>query len=644
MNIRRWIVAIAAATCVGNWAQAATAPERAATFDGISTKEEFSTKSEWMRQKLLSGGPGGVLPFSFTYDGQPSGNLLPSWRRTIEETKLDDQRIQRSIGWTDPASGLVVRCEVVEYLDFPTVEWTLHFQNTGARPTPLIAGIQAVDLKLDREVAAEYVLHHHTGDNCSAHSYEPHATRLDPGSRHGFAPSGGRPTNGAYPYFNLEYDGGGLIVVIGWPGQWAARFERDGEAGLRVCAGQELTKFRLLPGEQVRSPLVVLQFWKGDRVRSQNVWRRWMIAHNLPRPGGKLPPPFTSACMGLHQSEASEIGYIDAYLNGGVKLDYWWMDAGWYPCHAWWETGTWEPDPQRFPHGIRAVSDYAHSKGQKLVLWFEPERVHVGSWLFEKHAEWLLGKGDDRLLNLGNAEARRWLTEHVDTFLTEQGIDLYRQDFNIDPLGFWRANDAADRQGITEIRHVEGYLAYWDELRRRHPEMLIDSCASGGRRNDLETLRRAVPLLRSDFQAPQNPRDPTIILGNQCHTYGLSFWVPYYGTGVHYDNVYAVRSHLTPAFGIGYPAGADKVDWAMFRRRIDDWKQVAEDFYGDYYPLTPYTLSEKDWIAWQFHRPEAGQGMIQAFRRAKAKSRPCACNSAVWMPRPCMSTRTWTGK
>jgi alpha-galactosidase len=581
-------------------------------------KDALAQKAEWVRENLLSTRAGAPLPFSFTLDGKPSGNLLRSWPRAIKETKLDDPRTQRSLTWTDPQSGLEVRCDAVEYADFPTVEWTLHLRNTGAKPTPLIAGIQALDVQVERERAAEFVLHHHTGDNCTARSYEPHATRLEPRSQHAFAPAGGRPTNGAYPYFNVEYDGGGLIAVIGWPGQWAARFERDDATALHIAAGQELTKFKLLPGEEVRSPLVALQFWKGDRIRSQNVWRRWMIAHNLPRPGGKLPPPFTSACMGLHQSEASEVAYIDAYLKGGVKLDYWWMDAGWYPCRNWWETGTWEPDPQRFPKGIRAVADYAHAKGQKLVLWFEPERVHAGSWLFEKHPEWLLGKGPDRLLNLGHPGARQWLTQHVDRFLTEQGIDLYRQDHNIDPLGFWRANDAEDRQGITEIRHVEGYLAYWDELRRRHPNMLIDSCASGGRRNDLETLRRAVPLLRSDFQAPVNPNDPTMLVGNQGHTYGLSFWVPYYGTGVFYDNVYAVRSHLTPAFGIGYPAGADKVDWAQFRRRIEDWKQVAEDFYGDYYPLTPYTLSEKDWIAWQFHQPEAGRGMVQAFRHARS--------------------------
>ena len=57
-----------------------------------------------------------------------------------------------------------------------------------------------------------------------------------------------------------------MIVVVGWPGQWAAKFSRDKENHLRIRAGQELTHFKLLPGEEVRTPLVVLQFWKGDRL------------------------------------------------------------------------------------------------------------------------------------------------------------------------------------------------------------------------------------------------------------------------------------------------------------------------------------------------------------------------------------------
>ena len=65
---------------------------------------------------------------------------------------------------------------------------------------------------------------------------------------------------------------------------------------------------------------------------------------------------------------------------------------------------------------------------------------------------------------------------------------MYRNDFNLDPLGFWRGADAPDRQGITEIRYVEGQYAIWDELLRRGiPGCAIDNCASGGRRIDLET-------------------------------------------------------------------------------------------------------------------------------------------------------------
>lgn len=70
------------------------------------------------------------------------------------------------------------------------------------------------------------------------------------------------------------------------------------------------------------------------------------------------------------------------------------------------------------------------------------------------------GEDGVRLLNLGNPEARRWLTDHIDRLLTQEGIDLYRQDFNMDPLEFLRAADAPDRQGITENKHVVGYLAY----------------------------------------------------------------------------------------------------------------------------------------------------------------------------------------
>ena len=51
------------------------------------------------------------------------------------------------------------------------------------------------------------------------------------------------------------------------------------------------------------------------------------------------------------------------------------------------------------------------------------------------------------------------------------------------------------------------------------------------------------------------------------------------------------------------------------RKLTDDWRSIAPNYLGDYYPLTPYSLDKASWIAWQFDRPEKGEGLVQAFRR-----------------------------
>jgi alpha-galactosidase len=569
--------------------------------------------------------PSLVPPFSFFYGGKTSTELLSHWQVTRQSRALDDGRLEHTLTHTDPETKLIVRCVAIEYRDYPTVEWTVYFRNAGEADTPILSDIRALDIEIDRGPGVEFVLHHQRGDMCTPDSYQPLSVVLQPNATQQFAPSGGRPTQGGWPYWNVQWGRTGILAALGWPGQWAAEFACDGGQLLRIRGGQELTHFTLNPAEEVRTPLVALQFYDGDRVRSQNVWRRWMLAHNLPRKGNQPPQPMLTSCSGgffpgLKCNEADEFRFIDTMAKQGIKLDYWWMDAGWYPCDAWPQVGTWEVDTTRFPRGLKAISDHVHALQTGLILWFEPERVAPNSWLYNTHPDWLLGQdGGQKLLNLGHSDARAWLTNHIDALINQEGIDLYRQDFNMDPLAYWRAADAPDRQGITEIRHVGGYLAYWDELRRRHPDMLIDSCASGGRRNDLETLRRAVPLLRSDYQSFAG--DPGYALGNQCHTYGLSSWIPYYGQGVYYSNdqlIYAVRSHYCPAFGFCSDVRKEGTDWALFRRVVDDWRRVSANLLGDFYPLTPYSLADDDWMAWQFNRPEAGEGVVQAFRRAES--------------------------
>ena len=567
-------------------------------------------RDHWLRQSLL--GPEPRLPFSFVYGGQASAELLSAWPKKMEARRLDAARTQHVLTWTDPKTGLVVRCVGVAYRDFPTVEWTLYFKNTGSADTPILADIRALDARFERSAEGEFLLHHGVGSPCQPNDYQPLETALGPKAAKRITAAGGRPTNSDLAYFNLEWPKEGVIVVVGWPGQWAADFTRDEGRGLHIRAGQETTHFKLHAGEEVRGPLIVLQFYQGDWIRAQNTWRRWMVAHNLPRPGGQLVPTHYAACFGNLQPRADEeLAIINGFLREGITFDFWIIDAGWYPDRGSWpNTGTWEVDAERFPRGLREVADHVHAHGMKFIVWFEPERATAGSWLAENHPEWVLGGKKGGLVNLGNREAWTWVVNRIDGLITSQGIDAYRQDFNIDPLGYWKANDTEDRQGITEIGHVTGYLAFWDELLRRHPAMWIDTCASGGRRNDLETLRRSVPLLRSDFFGT-----PT---AQQSQTYGISLWIPYHGSGLGESDPYWFRSCIFPASRVGWDTRKKDLDYPLLRRMLAEYRKVEPYLLGDFYPLTPYSLENTVWMAWQFDRPETGEGMVQAFRRPES--------------------------
>jgi len=590
--------------------------------EGSVTPDEMKWKEQWVGENLAREDQKEATPaFSFVYDGKLSGALLPDWPRKDETKKLDESRTRHSITWTDPRTRLEVRCVAVEYADFPVVEWTVYFRNTGKENTPILENIQALDARVERSGEGEFVLRYWRGDTFNADLYQPLEQTFGPNASQRFAPNGGRPTNGAFPYYNMIMPGGGLILAVGWPGQWASSFVRDTERRLRIIAGQELTHLYLKGGEEIRTPLIALLFWKGtDIQRSHNLWRRWMWAHNVPRTAdGKLPPSILFGNTSLefnemcNANEENQKYFIDRYLEERVEIDYWWMDAGWYPCGGHWpNTGTWEPDLKRFPAGLRAISDHARGQGVKTLVWFEPERVAGGTWLALNHPEWLLG---GTLLNLGQPEALKWLTDHVDRVLREQGINLYRQDFNMDPLGYWRKNDSQDRQGITENLHVQGYLAYWDELRRRHPNLIIDSCASGGRRNDLETLRRAVALHPTDYNYSH-------LAAKQAFHFSLFQWLPYFGSNtlpIETVDAYAFRSGHGMGTVLGYDFRRKDLDYALLSKLAAQWRLAAPLYYGDYYPLTPYSLDEERWIAWQFHRPDQDDGVVQAFRRARSK-------------------------
>jgi alpha-galactosidase len=222
---------------------------------------------------------------------------------------------------------------------------------------------------------------------------------------------------------------------------------------------------------------------------------------------------------------------------------------------------------------------------------------------------------------MGMPEARRALTDMVLGILKEGRVTCYRQDFNFDPSPYWKKADAPDRGGMSEIRHIEGLYAFWDELRAKIPNLVIDNCASGGRRIDLETISRSIPLWRSDYQCALD-FDP---IGMQGQTQGLAPWIPL-STGcynrIEEPDTYAFRSALGPGiimnlntYGFS-PSPRLPVDWV--KRFMNEEFEVRKYFYGDFYPLLSYSFADDVWAAWQYDRPDLGEGMVVAIRRPKS--------------------------
>jgi alpha-galactosidase len=591
------------------------------THAALVSQSELRDSASWCSASFH--GTPMTLPLSWKMDETNSREVIGNWEGTRSEDTLDTYRARKVIRLSDPGTGLTVTCEVTIFSDYPAVEWVLHFANRGDRDSPILSEVWPADIIFPRVGDAAQVLHYADGSQAAPTDFHPRELPLSPGAEHQFSPDGGRSSDGFMPYFNLaQSDQDGVLFAIGWTGQWTATFSSDANGDVHVQAGMERTHLRLHPGEEIRTPSILMMHYDGDRLHGQNLWRQLMLRHYTPTPSGKpieLPVAASGATIGFNKvSEVNQIQAIEAVQARKLPVNTWWIDAGWsmggFPAGM----GTWEPDPARFPHGLGPVSEAAHRAGLQCLVWFEPERVMPGSWLRKNHPEWLLTPSDLpaplayqkkwRLLDLGNASARTWAVDTFSGYIDSADIDIYRQDFNMHPLYYWQTDEPDDRQGMREIHYIEALYAFLDTLLQRRPGLLIDNCASGGRRLDFEMMRRSVPLWRSDYCW-----DP---LGAQCISYGLSFWLPIHGLGAVSTDPYDFRSGMgaCATYAFDYYSGAAEF-WPILAERIHEYERIQQYFLGDYYPLTPYDATEGSWVAWQYDRPDLGGGVLQAFRR-----------------------------
>jgi alpha-galactosidase len=517
--------------------------------------------------------------------------------------------------------------------------------------------VNAIDMKV---AGTNPVLKGILGDHANQYApYEYDLTKRDVN----FTSLKGRATHIYFPYFNLENDNGGALFAIGWGGTWQADFtydENTQETRFKGTGTVGLNTY-LKPGEVVRTPLIAkVCYYERDEDVAMNKWRKWVIDCNMPQENeasGTVVQPCTSVMLAYDTGRPNSDGSIsegydswkrslDAFYDHGLTTEYRWFDAGWYftpykktEKSDWWgSVGTWDLDTVKWPDGsFKESVDYAAARGTKTLMWFEPERVTrldgmVANYGYKR--EWVLsdhGNNNTFVNNLGIPECLDWTLERIVNTMDQNGIHLYREDFNLDPGIFWTIGDGYEgenRDGITENLYMQGHYALWDGIieycASTGKQTYIDSCASGGGRNDLETLRRAVPFLRSDS-------DRTTCELRLAMTTRLVRWIPYTGASAKESanqltnglmDTYVMRATMLPK--VGYTAGwyhdQDKIEWEVLRQAQAEWKEFKKYFYEDFYVLTPQrsTTETKEWTVYEYFDSDTDSGVIQAFRPINA--------------------------
>ena len=169
------------------------------------------------------------VPFSFALGSQESRAFLPSWTVMSGAEEASSSSLRRSVSWKDPKTGLEVVVEMVRFRDFPAVEWVVRFKNHGTADTPILEQILPLDLRISASSAGGQtpVLHYAKGALCCLDDFAPVSTPLAPGTELQLQPGGGRSSSEVLPFFNLDRGNQGLVLGVGWTGEWAVKVRAD---------------------------------------------------------------------------------------------------------------------------------------------------------------------------------------------------------------------------------------------------------------------------------------------------------------------------------------------------------------------------------------------------------------------------------
>jgi alpha-galactosidase len=421
---------------------------------------------------------------------------------------------QTGHGWTQvtihaPVTGSALEAllTIKAYECAPVLEQRLELRNAGSESVRL-TGIDTLALAL--RLGSQAVLR---GFRSSwGEEFEPFETSV-----HGevsIETITGRSSHGYHPWLSYEEAGHSTSLVVApmWSGNWVCRAVRLDQDAVLATGGLSDREFwhDLEPGEKFVAPCVALCLEDGSAKHGGLsalglVGRR----HWYPqRPGRRALPvewnhwfPYTDADI----SEDAFTENVDVAADLGIELCT--LDAGWFgkaETHTNWQDwrGDWHLiNTARFPGGLRPLAERCMRRELGFGIWCEIEGLGPSADVDGNRRDFEATRLGSSLgyVCFGNPAVRSWAGQVIDRLIEATSCRWIKFDFNVDPGYGCDRGDHGHGEGSGLYAHVMGYYSFLDGVRDRHPEVVLENCASGGLRIDLEMLRHLHVTYLSDL-------------------------------------------------------------------------------------------------------------------------------------------------
>ena len=392
-----------------------------------------------------------------------------------------------------------------------------------------------------------------------------------------------------------------IAGALAWSGNFRLNFEVDEFDVLTVLAGANpnASEYRLRPGETFTTPEMIYTHsfcGAGGASRNLHDWaRNYGIYH-----GHEVVPTLLNSWEGAYFKFDAKVlkQMIDDAASMGLEMFV--LDDGWFGKRTADNAGLgdWVENPDRLPNGLRGLADKINALGMRFGLWFEPEMVNPDSDLYRAHPDWILhAKGrqsslvrNQLTLDLSRKDVCDYITEAVSDVLSKANIEYVKWDMNRYMSEVGSSELPADRQGEVKHRYMLGLYSVLETLTQRFPNVLFESCASGGGRFDPGML----------YYMPQTwTSDDSDAAERLRIQYGTSIVYPYSSMGAHVSAVpnhqigritsFEMRCDVALPGQFGFELDLNKCtdhELEIAKKKVREYRELQEVFHkGDCYRL-----------------------------------------------------------